>query len=572
MVHRAASWIREVAMRLKAILLVSVAGSIPLLTQTVLPALAQIAAALSGHALSGQVSSAKEGPMEGVIVSAKKDGSTITVSVVSDDKGHFSFPASRLDPGHYAISIRATGYDLDGPKDTTVAAGQEDKIDVALKPTRNLGAQLTNAEWLMSMPGTDDQKRLVLDCNSCHTLERIVRSTHDAEEFQQVFLRMAGYYPGSTPLKPQRLVGEAVRRLISAEQAPKAAEWLASINLSQQDTWSWPLKTLPRLAGKSTHVIITEYDMPDKKIEPHDVVLDHEGNVWYSDFGQMFIGEMDPKTGKVTQYAIPVVKPGYSLGTLDLEIDKDDNPWVGVMYQSAIAKLDRETGKFETWSTPKAWDSDAGQLGHLAIEGTPTDDKVWIKNSAGGHIYRLDLASNQFEDLGSQKDPRTGKRIGTYGIHADTQNNLYLLDFSAGNIVRIDAKSKELTVFLTPTPNSHPRRGRVDDQGRLWFAEYFGNAIGMLDPASAEIQEWRVPTPWSSPYDAVKDRNGDAWTGSMNTDRVSRLDIKTGQYTEYPLPRPTNIRRVFVDDAKKPGTLWIGSNHGASIVKVEPLD
>ena len=66
----------------------------------------------------------------------------------------------------------------------------------------------------MSMPGTDDQKRLVLDCNSCHTLERIVRSTHDADEFKQVFLRMAGYYPGSTPLKPQRLVGDAVRRLI----------------------------------------------------------------------------------------------------------------------------------------------------------------------------------------------------------------------------------------------------------------------------------------------------------------------------------------------------------------------
>ena len=124
-------------------------------------------------------------------------------------------------------------------------------------------------------------------------------------------------------------------------------------------------------------------------------MLDHEGNVWYSDFGQMFLGEMDPKTGKVTQYPIPVTKPGYSLGTLDLEIDKDDNPWVGVMYQSAIAKLDRKTGKFETWSTPKEWDSDAGQLGHLAVEGTPADDKVWIKNSAGGHIYRLDLDIQQ---------------------------------------------------------------------------------------------------------------------------------------------------------------------------------
>jgi hypothetical protein len=28
----------------------------------------------------------------------------------------------------------------------------------------------------------------------------------------------------------------------------------------------------------------------------------------------------------------------------------------------------------------------------------------------------------------------------------------------------------------------------------------------------------------------------------------------------------------FIEGSKNPGTLWIGSNHGASIVKVEPLD
>jgi virginiamycin B lyase len=89
---------------------------------------------------------------------------------------------------------------------------------------------------------------------------------------------------------------------------------------------------------------------------------------------------------------------------------------------------------------------------------------------------------------------------------------------------------------------------------------------------AGSIKEWKVPTPWSSSYDAAADRYGDAWTGSMSTDRVSRLDIAGGQYTEYQLPRPTNIRRVFIDDRKKPATLWVGSNHGASIVQVEPLD
>ncbi len=69
----------------------------------------------SAAALVGQVSSQEEGPMEGVVVSAKKDGSTITVSVISDNKGHFSFPASRLDPGHYTLKIRAVGYNLEAP-------------------------------------------------------------------------------------------------------------------------------------------------------------------------------------------------------------------------------------------------------------------------------------------------------------------------------------------------------------------------------------------------------------------------------------------------------------------------
>ena len=112
----------------------------------------------------------------------------------------------------------------------------------------------------------------------------------------------------------------------------------------------------------------------------------------------------------------------------------------------------------------------------------------------------------------------------------------------------------------------------MDSQDRLWFAEYGANAIGMLDTASGRIQERKVPTPWSAPYDAVVDKNGDAWTGSMLTDRIARLDTKTGQFTEYPLPRSTNIRRVFVDDSRNPGTLWVGNNHGGSIVKVEPLE
>ena len=55
--------------------------------------------------------------MEGVLVSAKREGSNKTITVVSDAKGRYAFPASRLEPGKYAVTIRAVGYDLAGTDD-----------------------------------------------------------------------------------------------------------------------------------------------------------------------------------------------------------------------------------------------------------------------------------------------------------------------------------------------------------------------------------------------------------------------------------------------------------------------
>jgi streptogramin lyase len=68
------------------------------------------------------------------------------------------------------------------------------------------------------------------------------------------------------------------------------------------------------------------------------------------------------------------------------------------------------------------------------------------------------------------------------------------------------------------------------------------------------------------------DRNGKLWSGSMSSDRVLRFDPVNGSSVEYLLPRQTNVRRVFVDNSTTPVTFWVGNNHGASIVKLEPLD
>jgi virginiamycin B lyase len=70
---------------------------------------APVAHAAQATAIAGQVTSKAEGAMEGVVVTAHKDGSIVSVSVITDAKGHYAFPETRLDPGHYSLAIRAVG-------------------------------------------------------------------------------------------------------------------------------------------------------------------------------------------------------------------------------------------------------------------------------------------------------------------------------------------------------------------------------------------------------------------------------------------------------------------------------
>src|SRR5205085_3596096 len=117
--------------------------------------------------------------------------------------GRYSFPASKLEPGRYALHIRAVGYDLAGPGTAEVAAGKTSTFDIRLTKTADLAAQLSNGEWLASIPGSDQQKGQLLNCVGCHTLERVVRSPHNAEAFMALLPRMQAYVNQSIPQHPQ---------------------------------------------------------------------------------------------------------------------------------------------------------------------------------------------------------------------------------------------------------------------------------------------------------------------------------------------------------------------------------
>ena len=527
-----------------------------------------------GVALTGQVTSAEEGAMEGVLVSAKKAGSTITTTVVTDASGRYGFPADRMDAGQYTVTMRAVGYELSAATSVHLSNGAPTKADLALTRAHDLSAQLNNAEWMMSMPGTDQEKRVLLNCITCHTLERVARSKHTAAEFPAVLERMANYVNQSSPLRPQLRKADRLyedRGPARVQTWRRQAEYLARVNLSS-GSWSYTFKTLPRPTGKNTRVVITEYDLPRRAIQPHDVILDGGGTVWYSNFGEQAIGKMDPKTGTVTEFNVPMHKPGFPTGELGLQPDRDGRLYFGMMYQAGVARFDPRTEKFDVLEIPQEYNRDMTQINMPAPQFSHVDGKIWTQNNGFAVVHRIDLATGKSETFKPFGDPKDGESHNIYDIIPDAGNNLYFTDFVHEHVGRIDAVTGAIKLFAMPTVGASPRRGQMDDKGRLWIGAYRGNKVAMFDTRTERFQEWATPTPWSAPYDVVLDKLGFAWTGSMSTDRVLRLDPTSGEFTEYQLPRSTNIRRVFVDNRASKPVFWVGNNQGASIIKLETLD
>lgn len=539
-------------------------------------------------ALAGVVSS-PDGVMEGVLVSARRAGATITTTVVSDAQGRYRFPRARLEPGTYTIRIRAVGYELDGASTVTVAGRDAARADLTLRRTQDLASQLSNGEWLMSWPGSEAMKQNFLSCTQCHGLQPIVRSRYTAKEFAPVIDRMARYAQGSTIARPQLrpntrggaaagpIMGEASdagregERPAAQSRTHAMAEYAASINLSAGPHWAYALKTLPRPTGKATRVIVTEYDLPRPETLPHDAAADADGNIWYADFGTHVLGMLDPNTGTVAEYRIPITKPGAPQGSLDLVFDARGDIWLGTMYQGSLARFDRRTKTFQTWGSPTYLDRDEARIAMVMPIHTGVDGQVWI---GGDEEYQVDLKTGKWTAIDYSVGLPPGFRapLSSYGVASDSKNNFYGLNLNGTYVIRVDAKTGAVTPYATPTPNSGPRRGHMDAQDRLWFAEFRGNRIAMFDTKAARFEEWTVPTPWTNVYDVIADTAGYAWGGGMNTDRIARLNVASGEIVEYLLPNATNVRRVNVDNSTNPPTFWVGNNLGATLIKVEPLE
>src|SRR5438034_2380170 len=145
---------------------------ISILTLAAVLALATAAQAQSTHPLlggpSGVVKSSKGDLLEGIMVQLIAQKTATRTTVYSDADGRYEFP--KLEPGAYTLRIAQPREFGPFVKETVEISGATALDDITLSRLTNaellphtpeIAAQMTGSEWLMSLSGSGDEKKLL---------------------------------------------------------------------------------------------------------------------------------------------------------------------------------------------------------------------------------------------------------------------------------------------------------------------------------------------------------------------------------------------------------------------------
>jgi virginiamycin B lyase len=524
-----------------------------------LPAQAQNESTLLGGP-KGVVKPAKGDLLEGIMVQLVAQKSAIRTTVYSNADGRYEFP--KLEPGPYTLRIAQPREFHPYVKENIAIDGQAPLEEITLSrvtsgellpPSPEIAAQMTGSEWLASLSGTGDEKKLLTtNCNWCHSYQQIFRNRYDEDGWGKIVNRMTK--GAGSPLINMRPSG----RFNDADTA-RMVKWLATVR--GPEARDPPFVTLPRPQGRQTRVVITEYELPRLELATHDVAGDSKGNIWYSPHRSSYIGRLDPRTGVVQEFHIPLESADVLPGTHWIQVDRNDIVWGSENWGHNIYRFDPKTADFKRipWKVSELVNSPA--VGNVAFD---PDGFLW--RARDKKVTKVDaLNGNPVMSFVLKKF------AGTYGS-AMSRDGRY---FGGGawprdGLVVVDTKTAE--VFEPDTSiNSGPARGEFDPQGNYW-AGGRGGMLVKFDTSKKRIFEYRLPTPYASLYSAQVDKNGEVWAGEMHAGRYARFNPKTEQWTEYVLPEPYGIdRETWIDNSTDPVTVWY-VDHEGWIVRIQPLD
>src|SRR5665213_2045429 len=397
----------------------------------------------------------------------------VRTTVYTDERGHFEFP--KVQTGDYVLRVPTplmfkpyviSSLHIDGaPKLDDIVLERVSESD-GLPATPEIERQLSGAELLWNMPGTAEEKAtLQKNCSACHSWNQIFRNRYDEHSWALIVDRMTQYSGTSLVIRIKgTTTTEGGKNSVSRRDGTTPEEVATLVKFLTRvrgpNAQDEPLRVFPRPRGGDTKVVVTEYELPQSLLALHDAQGDSKGNIWWTSHKTDLVGKLDPKTGIVTEYTIPLTPKGMP-GTHAVRIDKNDVPWFSENWSHNLNHLDLTTGKMTQVHIDDPVPLNAPGFGNFSMT---KDGYIWdsrdnnvrkIDPETGKVVQRYPLqVSFSYDNLISADD----KYYGGCGLPA-WGNTIERMDFSTGAWMKQNSGAHMMTA----------KRGGFDPYDNPWF-------------------------------------------------------------------------------------------------------
>jgi streptogramin lyase len=557
------------------------------------------AASIPGTAsLSGTVESAK--PFKAARVYIYNADKRIMYTVFTNAG---QFRAVALFPGNYEVNVVGKGLESDVQK-LALKSGDSPKLKLSLKDsTRSL---LPEAQSIGGGGGGGGRPRVPESADAFVPYDQLFPDEPGRAVLERTCMRCHGEnfaptYPGSKEIwnvridhmmGPDVLLGKRPARSymegflqyrdprfsFSKADRDVLVDYLAKYFGPDSKVRAVKLeKELPWDEAKLGKAEFIEYYMMDdpagqlskapdgKPRTGQDVRFDADGNVWLSDRGiPRRLIKLDPRTGVQKEW----ITPHPTSDVHEVLIGKDGMIW---MPEHAEAEGVRNyllgfNPKTEKWDFNV--DMDPGNMIRSPIKwmqsvAFDSKENLYVAWIMGGAMTKFDRETKK-----ATVYPIPNALTVTYGTIADKNDNIYIAQWSGGNIARFNTHDNSWLQFTPPTYPSQMRRGNVDYDNNYWVPIYAaGKRPGKLSKLNLSTLQWTeydIPYQRAQPYDIAADPDNNMWAIDCcigYTSTIWKFDTRNQTFTFYPKPQKGDSPKLQVT---RDGSIWYsprGSDH-----------
>ncbi len=179
--------------------------------------------------------------------------------------------------------------------------------------------------------------------------------------------------------------------------------------------------------------------MPDPMVrDPHTMVFDKNGDIWFSAQGGNAVGKLTVSTGQVQLLKVPTE----NARPYGIKLDSKGRPWIVLFGTNKIATVDPATMQLREITLPRA----ATRPRRMEIT---SDDKIWYGDYAGGFLGRYDPVTGKVDEwqLPGGADARP------YAMVRDDEDRVWVVETSRPNrFVSFDSRTLKFSEE-TPVPS-----------------------------------------------------------------------------------------------------------------------